>query len=107
MGARELMPNTQRQQWNDLMTLARPQVEYFFEEDCPDCELFRIDAITGEILLVRPLIDEKDTYTLEVNARDGDSTMLPSQRNEAPSTYTHVSMHCKRKKCQEKNKKPI
>ena len=61
------------------------QVEYFFDPDCEECELFSVDSSSGEIRLITALVDGKDTYTLLVNARDGDSSMAADQRNEAPS----------------------
>ncbi len=62
------------------------QVEYFFTSDCEECDIFSIDRDTGEIRLERPLLPNKDRYQLQVNAIDGDSTMRPEERNEAPST---------------------
>ena len=61
------------------------QVEYFFDPDCEECDIFSVDAATGEIRLITQLVESKDTYTLLVNARDGDSSMPADERNEAPS----------------------
>ena len=63
------------------------QVEYFFDKDCEECSIFEIDRITGEIRLTGTLEDEKDSYSLLVNAIDGDGSMQASERNEAPSMY--------------------
>ena len=63
------------------------QVEYFFDENCEECDIFRIDRTSGEIRLIGDLVENKDTYTLLVNARDGDGTMPADMRNEAPSKY--------------------
>ena len=67
------------------MTLTCFQVEYFFDSDCEECGIFSVDPSSGEIRLITELVDGKDTYTLLVNARDGDSSMPADQRNEAAS----------------------
>ncbi len=65
------------------------QVEYSFSPNCDreNCGLFSIDRNTGDITLTSRLDDDKDIYTLYVEAIDGNSNMPMDQRKKAASMY--------------------